>query len=224
MNRISNSRFRLKRFSHFLDLIRFIPSNGPLKILDIGGEEEYWEDKIDLLERHATITLLNIRNPPPTKPYIESIICDARCIRQIADNSFDVVHSNSVIEHAGRWEDMRAMASEIRRVAPAYFVQTPYYWFPVEPHYNAIFFHWLPDPIRARILMKTRLGPNPRMTSVGDAVTTLQSAILLDKTMMKFLFPDAEIIFERALGLPKSMMAIRRGAGAEISEVKSAVA
>ena len=37
---------------------------------------------------------------------------------------YDLIHSNSVIEHVGRWKDIRDMARHIEQGAKPYFVQT----------------------------------------------------------------------------------------------------
>lgn len=55
-------------------------------------------------------------------------------MKQFQDNEFDAVFSNSVIEHVGDYEAQRQMANEIMRVGKRYFVQTPNFYFPIEPH------------------------------------------------------------------------------------------
>lgn len=57
-----------------------------------------------------------------------------------------------MIEHLGSFECQQAFADEIRRVAPRYYVQTPYKWFVVEPHFLCLFIHWLPKPTYRRLL------------------------------------------------------------------------
>jgi hypothetical protein len=110
---------------------------------------------------------------------------------------------NSVIEHVGRWDDMAAFANEVRRPAPRYFVQTPYFWFPTEPHARTLFLHWMPESWRYRILVQRTL------VCVGEAMKWIQMAVLLDKRQLKHLFPDARTVAERFFGLTKSLYAIR---------------
>ncbi|WP_255695553.1 methyltransferase domain-containing protein [Rhodohalobacter sp. 614A] len=50
---------------------------------------------------------------------------DALDMHMFEDKSFDVVFSNSVIEHVGSFENQRRFADEVRRVGKAYWVQTP---------------------------------------------------------------------------------------------------
>lgn len=103
-----------------------------------------------------------------------------------------------------------AMAKEVRRVAPAYFVQTPYYWFPIEPHTRTPFFHWLPDSLKFRLAMAKKLGPFwGKCESIDEAMRAVHSAILLDKRMFAALFPNAKIVHEKFMGLTKSLIAIK---------------
>jgi hypothetical protein len=104
---------------------------------------------------------------------------------------------------------MRQFSREVSRVADKYFVQTPNYWFPIEPHFMTLFFHWLPKPLRVWAMLKFSLGSEERRTTVDSAVRAVENARLLDKRMFGALFPDARIQIERVLLLPKSLIAIR---------------
>ena len=72
---------------------------------------------------------------------------DAVDMPGISDGAFDVVFSNSVIEHVETYENQRRMAAEIRRVGRRYFVQTPNRHFPLEPHFLVPGFQLLPYPL-----------------------------------------------------------------------------
>jgi Methyltransferase domain len=203
--------FRRRRFKLFIDLVDEVLSRrDKCRILDIGGEPEYWHDVVDILaERPWHVTLLNLTTFPVNCARFSSIAGDACSLPNLSDMSFDVVHSNSVIEHVGRWGNMQAMAGEIRRLAPGYFVQTPYFWFPIEPHCSTALFHWVPESVRLSMLMRRPRGDWGQAPDVDTAMRQIQSATLLDFRMLAALFPDALIHRERFLGLTKSLTAVR---------------
>jgi hypothetical protein len=138
-----------------------------------------------------------------------SLSGDARDLCHLDDLSFDLVHSNSVIEHVGLWRDQYRMAQEVRRLGPRYFVQTPNFWFPVEPHFRMPFIHWLPEPWRASLVMRRACGFYPLARSCDEAHRILDDARLIDARAMTALFPDAVIERERFAGFTKSLIAIR---------------
>jgi hypothetical protein len=105
----------------------------------MGGTYEYWmRVGVDYLrERKVMITLLNLTpsDLSEVKGYTDlftSVIGDACHLEQYSDRQFDLAHSNSVIEHLETWSNMKAFASETRRVASNYYVQTPNFWFPFD--------------------------------------------------------------------------------------------
>jgi hypothetical protein len=195
-------------FQKMLDQVLY--ENKTCRILDVGGTPGYWQTFGARLNwTRVQVTVLNLVALDTEHPAIKCLIGDARDMKEFGDLSFDIVHSNSVIEHVGRWDDMASMATEVRRLAPRYFVQTPYFWFPIEPHNRFPLFHWMPESWRYRILMKRRCGFWERQTDLGRAVKAIQSASLLDRRQMQFLFPDSKIVSEKVLGLTKSLIAIR---------------
>src|SRR3546814_5691109 len=90
-----------------------------------------------------------------------------------------------------------------------YYLQTPDFAFPVEPHFRTVGFHWLPEQARAALIQRRGFGFRKKAASVEEAVTNIQSVNLLTKGQMKALFGDAVIFHERFLGLPKSLIAVR---------------
>lgn len=208
------SRLRARRFAHLLPLIESaFREKGSVRIVDLGGTPTYWRllSPDYLASRHVEITLINLPGElegSAVHPF-RTLAGDACDISNFADQTFDIAHSNSVVEHVGDWARMKDFAKETRRLAPRYFVQTPNFWFPIEPHFMCPLYHWLPEPVRARILTMTGLGHYPRAASWDAAISAVQGARLLSRRMMATLFPDANIVTERVALLPKSLMAIR---------------
>jgi ubiquinone/menaquinone biosynthesis C-methylase UbiE len=126
-NSVSN-RFRRKRFRYFKELIKDLPK--PVKILDVGGTQSFWELMGFTSPAEASITILNNENISITLPNFKFVQGNAADMRMFRDSEFDVVFSNSVIEHLGNIENQRKMAREIIRTGKKYFVQTPNYYFP----------------------------------------------------------------------------------------------
>jgi len=207
----TGNRFRRARFAIFKSMINeVIAEKGCCRILDVGGTPKFWQTWGEILPKSVSITVSNLHGDFPANTGQLTFHTADACQMPYDDNSFDLVHSNSVIEHVGAWSRQASMAREIQRVAPRYFVQTPNYWFPVEPHARTLFFHWLPEPMRASLLLKQDRGFLKKAPDIGRATELYQSAILLDIRQMKFLFPRAEVRREKFYGLTKSLIAIKR--------------
>jgi len=134
------------------------------------------------------------------------------------DGFFDIVYCSSVIEHVtvpkGQvWaigsgfefrrrslERQKAFASEVERLGRQYFVQTPNKWFPIESHTWLPLLGWLPRRLLIPIL---------RFTNNLWVKKTAPDWNLLGEAEMSLLFESADIVHERALGLSKSVIALR---------------
>ena len=110
-----------------------------------------------------------------------------------ADDEFDIVYCNSVIEHVPRAR-RAAFAAELRRVGRGWLVQTPAWSFPLEPHALLPFAHWLPPAARRRYW---RLG----------AAGSWEQIELLRRRELEALFGPAHA--ERFAGLVKSWVCVR---------------
>jgi hypothetical protein len=157
------SRLRAKRVVPLLKLIEAVfKENASVSIVDLGGTEEYWGivSRQYLSDHNVSITIINL--PGTTKPedhgpfrFIEADACN---LKRFDGKSFDIAHSNSVVEHVGDWGRMVQFAEELSRVSRNYFVQTPNYWFPIEPHCMTPLFQWLPKPVRVWLVSHFQLG------------------------------------------------------------------
>jgi hypothetical protein len=186
----------------------FRPSDNST-ILDIGGYPLTWIN----FSCKPSVTSLNLY---PTEfvqtesyPPIQTVVGDA-CKLPYANDSFDIVFSNSVIEHVGTFERQQAFADEARRVSRNLWVQTPAREFFIEPHLLAPFIHYLPRGLQRRLIRRfTTWGIITRPSPEGIEAF-LDEVRLISFSEMKQLFPDCQIKRETILGFTKSYVAIRR--------------
>lgn len=201
-------RFRQQRMRLFLEL--FQPS-AETTILDIGGNVYDWIN----VPIESRITILNIAPTDSSSEFPERfsyVAGDGRAL-PFPTASFDIVYSNSVIEHLRTSDDQRQFAKEVLRVGRGVFVQTPNRWFPIEPHFIAPLVHFLPKSAQRHFL--PRLSLRGMMRS-GDNVALqelFEELRLLSVGEMREFFPGCQVRRERLFGLTKSLIATRPGQG-----------
>jgi hypothetical protein len=199
------TRMRRARFSLFLSLLESL--NGHVEILDIGGTQAFWTLMTGGELGDVRVTLLNIEDQQVVSEKFVSAVGDARNMPRFKTKSFDVVFSNSVIEHVGKFADQRRMANEVMRVGKRYFVQTPNKRFPLEPHFLFPWFQYLPMEVRAQMVHRFDVGWYKKIPDIAAARAEIESVRLLTKKELASLFPGAEIHTERFAGLAKSFVA-----------------
>jgi hypothetical protein len=199
-------RLRERRFRLFDRLVGDLPR--PLRIIDIGGTTKFWVQRGWADRSDVSITLVNLEAEEQRYESITPTAGDATDLADHADGSFDIAFSNSVIEHLFTLENQQRMADEVRRVATAYWVQTPNFWFPVEPHFLVPAWHWLPEDARVAILRRRGVGWAGRCTDPHHARRVVQEHRLMRRAELSRLFPEAVIVGERIGGLTKSWTAL----------------
>lgn len=198
--------FRKKRLK---SLYAFIRLNSSSKVLDLGGNLFFWELARELGFVLPKVTIVNLDKPRQAVPsYAEWIVADAMKL-SFPDNHFDVVFCNSLIEHLGTRESQKRLATEIQRVAPRYFVQTPNRHFFLEPHLLTPFVHWLPATLRGKMIRNFTLWGLLMRPSRAQCQSLINEIRLLDPEEMRDLFSESQIHVEKFAGMPKSVIAIK---------------
>jgi hypothetical protein len=200
-------RFRRRRLEQFA---RTFAITAETRILDVGGLESTW----DLLPVRPRVTLLNLPAAAAAGALRQGTrVFGDGCQLPFRDQSFDIVFSNSVIEHLGSSARQCLFASEIQRVGRSYFVQTPNSGFPVEHHLLTPFLHWLPRDWQRRLVphfnvwqLVTRPTADAREYYLNHYLNEIR---LLNRRQLAAFFPGATIRVERWLGLAKSLIAIQ---------------
>ena len=174
-----------------------------MKVLDLGGTPGFWR-AISQTPEH--VTLVNLVDEPCPEPWMNLVIGDA-CDPPVHD-AFDLVVSNSLIEHVGGHWRREQLSEVVHRSADHHWVQTPYRYFPVEPHWVAPMMQSFPIGLRATI---SRHRSHGHIHSV-DRRQSLRDVLeveLLSSHEMAYYFPDSFVWHERFAGLTKSLVAVK---------------
>lgn len=206
---------RIKRFKIFEDIIK---DKKNISILDVGGTYDFWM-KMNSQEIDAKITIMNLTvdaagHKPENFPFeSEQIIGDARDMAMFSNKEFDMVFSNSVIEHVGNFQDQKSMAEEVQRVGKSYFIQTPNFFFPIEPHFLFPYFQFLPLWIKIQIVYYFNMNfwwSNEKIKDYNHAIQVASEVRLMKLSELKRLFKDCLVFKEKFLHLNKSFIIYKK--------------
>lgn len=192
----------LERIKIFIDFISDLPK--PITILDVGGTEFFWDMVGFTGDKNFKITLLNLYKVETKYANIKSVKGDGRYMEQFKDNEFDIVFSNSVIEHVGKFKEQKKMAKEMQRVGKRYFLQAPSFYSPIEPHFFFPFFQFLPLEIKILLLRNFDLGAYKVTPEKEKAKKILESINLPTKSELSKMFPESKIRKEKIFGFTYS--------------------
>jgi hypothetical protein len=210
-------KFRVKRAERIKSLIHECYNEyKQVSIIDIGGTKTYWNiiPREFLLNHKVHITIVNLPSSDPLPENDEIFVFrhgDGCNLFEFKDYSFHIAHSNSVIEHVGNWENKVDFSKELQRVAKRYYLQTPNYWFPIEPHFMSPFFHWLPKAFRIKLLLHFNLGTHKKAVTYSEARMNIERCDLLTQKELSYLYPYSQHKYykEKWRGLVKSLIVIK---------------
>lgn len=198
------ARARARRWEWFE---RAFPDADSMSVLDLGGTVETW---MRAPVRPARVHVVNLEKPNGAAPdWLTAEQGDAcELPAHVRAGEYDLVFSNSVLEHVGGHQRRARFAEAVHELALRHWVQTPYRYFPVEPHFLFPGYQFLPLAARVRIVRRWPLLHSPP----GDRSSALRIALgveLLSRTEMAHYFPHSDIREERIGGLVKSLIAVR---------------
>jgi hypothetical protein len=190
-----------------------------MRVVDLGGEAQTW---LEAPVRPREVVLLNI----PWMARAQQKVLDEQgltWIRAVGGDAcdppadlrngdrFDLVFSNSVIEHVGGHQRRAEFAEAVRGLGTHHWVQTPNRYFPIEPHWLFPGFQFLPARARVEVQRRWPVGHFAELRDKQDDRDRMRDVLeveLVSKAEMRWYFPDSELIPERVGPLTKSWIAV----------------
>ncbi|MFD0820691.1 class I SAM-dependent methyltransferase, partial [Micromonospora zhanjiangensis] len=171
------------------------PDLAEMSVVDLGGRLDDWR-RAPVRPRHVhVITLEPAPAEVPDWAEVEQAdVCELPA--HIAVRRYDLVFSDSVIEHLGGHERRLRFAENVHALARAHWIQTPYRYFPIEPHWAAPGLQFLPLPARIAV---ARHWPPAALSQPdrADPAGAVRWTELLGLTQMRDYFPRSAIRVER---------------------------
>jgi hypothetical protein len=200
----AGERLRGRRWEWFADTFTDVES---MSVIDLGGTTEAWRRSP---VRPAAVHVVNLEPEADDVPaWIRVDQADACNLPEhIASGEYDLVFSNSVIEHVGGHSQRQRFADMVHALADRHWVQAPYRYFPIEPHWLFPGYQFLPVSARAKVSRHWPLS-HTLTSSREESIRQAMSIELPSLTEMAFYFPDSAIGKERILGIVKSVIAIK---------------
>lgn len=183
-------------------------------VLDIGGTMAYWKNNLQYIPQ-GLIKDIDVINLPPQETVEEKIgpvtlfqyAGDATDLSSLRLDHYDIVYSNSVLEHVGTLRNQKYMAEMVMKLGDYYFIQTPAKSFPIEPHFFFPFFAYLPLGTQAFLHQNFHLGFLHKNPDWLSARIVCEETRLITYRELKTIFKGCDIIKERLFGLCKSYIA-----------------
>jgi Methyltransferase domain len=141
------------------------------------------------------ISFADVQDYRNSFPGVQAVVFDG-CALPFADRSFDIVYSNAVLEHLPCYELVQRFAAEVQRVGKGWFITTPNFWYPFDPHYHLPFVQFLPQATQRRLAI--RLGKTP-----------YDHLHLLTAKQLRKLFPAGEVMGCRVTFYSETLIAYR---------------
>jgi hypothetical protein len=210
------SRAARKRSSLFR--ARLQSMRRPVRIIDLGGSAQMWRRWGVTADDGLHIVLANPHRSDTTHRsetlpggFVQSWSVDVLELSAQSFEAYDLIFSNSMLEHLPSRADQHLLAKTIETSGKPYFIQVPNKHCIVDPHFPhplAAFFAMWPRRLQVWAHHRHALGSSGRAATMSASRKAIESYHPLARGDLQALFPSARVVTEWNLGLPMSLVAI----------------
>lgn len=185
-----------------------------ISILDIGGTTNYWAMNLKYLPK-GMVNHIDVVNLPPYESQhskidgvsVHAFAGDALKPETFSDTQYDLVHSNSVIEHVGNLPAQAFFARSVYALGDYHWIQAPAKSFPLEPHFYFPYFAYLPLSVKSLLVRNFNMGFYPKEAEWLKSRILCEGTRLPTKKEFERLFAKSVTFPEKVLFFSKSYIA-----------------